>query len=71
MLVMGVLRVQVHFFKIGRKSLVKETESIPAADYFWLIVRACVQNVKQGAGARQFRTEDRVRTLNLPKYVIV
>ena len=68
---MGVLRVQVHFFKIGRKSFVKETERIPATDYFWLIVCACVQNVKQGAEARQSRKEDRVRTPNLPKYIIV
>lgn len=42
-LVVWVLRVQVRFFKIRRKSFGKESESIPAANYFWVIMCACVR----------------------------
>lgn len=37
--------VQVYFFKIRRKSFVKESESVPATDHFWTSVCVCVFRV--------------------------
>lgn len=71
---------QVHFCKNGRKSFVKESESIPATNYFWVILCTCARTCTSIRASRVWnRTQkrgslgggNRMRTLNLPKWVIV